>query len=299
MREAAAAAGTEPPRAFGRCAECGVWTRHEPTGRFCEPRRGQGGACQARHRFPRHRHHPHTGHGRGAEGEFRASWRADGAGAGRLHAVDALPQLRSGEAGLAEPRPLPAVERPRLHAALCPAVPRRRRAAGSARRQARPAGRQPRRHQELSAAGQRLSGPPGIRPYDRGRDHHRPTRPRLRRLGRHGDRRALAGGPVQHAGAQAFRLRRLRHLLRRRHDGGRGERGGLDRRPSQALQPMLDLRRQHHLHRRPHRHHVLRGRGQTLPGLRLEYAPRRRRQRLRGDGPRDRECSRRLPIGRR
>ena len=51
---------------------------------------------------------------------------------------------------------------------------------------------------------------------------------------------------------RALRLRRLRDLRRRRHDGGRLARGGLDRRQPAARQPLLDLRQQPHLDRRRH-----------------------------------------------
>jgi len=46
-------------------------------------------------------------------------------------------------------------------------------------------------------------------------------------------------------GATAFRLQRLCPLQRWRPDGRRGQRGGVDRRPPAALQPLLDLGRQH------------------------------------------------------
>ena len=51
---------------------------------------------------------------------------ADGDGAGRLHAVAALPALRSGQPDLAEPRSLRAVDRSCLDAAVFDAPPDRR-----------------------------------------------------------------------------------------------------------------------------------------------------------------------------
>ena len=66
-------------------------------------------------------------------------------------------------------------------------------------------------------------------------------------------------------GRDAVRLQRLRPLQRRRHDGGRRRRGGLDRRPPEALQPLLDLRRQQRHHRGPHRAGLQRRRGRALP----------------------------------
>ena len=83
---------------------------------------------------------------------------------------------------------------------------------------------------------------------------------------------ALARAPLQPARLHAVRLRRLRALQRRRHDGGRRERGGFARRPPQALEPVLDLRRQPHHDRRPHRARLQRGRCGALSRLRLERA---------------------------
>ena len=100
---------------------------------------------------------------------------------------------------------------------------------------------------------------------------------------RHGDRRALAGEAFQPARLRCLRLRRLRHVQRRRHDGGRHQRGRFARRPSDARQPLLDLRRQPHHDRRPHRPRFQRRRGGAFSRLRLERAARRRRQRHRAD----------------
>ena len=70
-------------------------------------------------------------------------------------------------------------------------------------------------------------------------------------------------------------------LRRRRPDGGGLARGGVDRRPPAARQPLLDLRQQPHHDRRPHRDHLRRRRRRALHGLRLERHPGRRRQRHR------------------
>ncbi len=109
----------------------------------------------------------------------------------------------------------------------------------------------------------------------------------------------VAGRALQPAGLRALRLRRLRDLRRRRPDGGRLARGRLDRRPSAARQPLLDLRQQPHLDRRPDRDHLRRRRRRALHGLRLERHPGRRRQRPRPDHPRVRRLPGDRATGRR
>ncbi len=76
-----------------------------------------------------------------------------------------------------------------------------------------------------------------------------------------------------------LRLRRLRAGRRRLPDGGRLARVGLARRPSQARQPLLDVRQQPHHDRRRHRPRLRRRCAQPLRGLRLERAAGGRRQR--------------------
>ncbi len=68
-------------------------------------------------------HHPRAGDGRGAGGELGASGHADGAGPGGLHAVDAVPAVRPRAAGVGQPRPVRALGRARLDAALRAAAP--------------------------------------------------------------------------------------------------------------------------------------------------------------------------------
>ena len=69
------------------------------------------------------------------------------------------------------------------------------------------------------------------------------------------------------------------HLLRRRPDGGRVARGGLDRRAPRARRARLRLRRQPHHDRRHDGARVHdRGQGQALRGVRLARAARRRRR---------------------
>ena len=78
------------------------------------------------HRPALHQHDPHAVDRRDPEGELGAPRDADGAGPGRLHALAALPALRPRRPDLAQPRPLRALRRPRLDAALRAAPPDRR-----------------------------------------------------------------------------------------------------------------------------------------------------------------------------
>ena len=97
-----------------------------------------------------------------------------------------------------------------------------------------------------------------------------------------GDRRQVARRALRR---RAVRLRRLRDLRRRRPDGGGLRRGRLDRRPSAPRQPLLDLRQQPHLDRRPHRARLQRRRRRALHRLRLERHQGGRRQRPRAADP--------------
>ncbi len=174
-------------------------------------------------------------------GELGPPGHAHGDGAGRIRALAAVPALRSRGPDLAQPRPLRAVGRTRLDAALLAAAPRPREGRGPGLRDARRAVREARRHRALPPA--RLQGgrPPGV-PLDiRRRDHDRTARPGRRDLGRDGDRRAVARGALQPPRLRAVRLRRVRARRRRRSDGGSLIRGGFDRRAPEALEPVLDL----------------------------------------------------------
>ena len=140
--------------------------------------------------------------------------------------------------------------------------------------------------------------PPRV-PLDlRGRDDHRPARPGRRDLGRDGDRRRSGRQPASTGPSRALRLRRLRDRRRRLPDGGRLERGRLDRRPPAARQPLLDLRQQPHHDRRPHRPRLQRRRRRPLHGLRLERDPGRRRQRHSSCSPAPSRSSRRRRTAR-
>ena len=254
--------------------------------RTSPPHKANGRWRRAPARPAVHRYHPHAGDGRGAKGQLRPSRHPHGAGARGLHAVAGGAALRLRRSEMAEPRPLRAVERPCLDAALCAAAS----GAGARSGRGRPPGRQPRRHPAVSSARQPLPGASGVRSHPGRRDHDRPARPGLRQQRRHGDRRAFPGQPVQSAGFSAVRFQRLYILQRRRPDGRRGQRSGLARRPPAAIQPVLDLRQQPHHHRWRHRHHVHRERRRALSRLPLERRARRRRQRLPRRSPK-RLCS--------
>jgi hypothetical protein len=71
-----------------------------------------------------------------------------------------------------------------------------------------------------------------------------PARTRRRERGRHGDRVALAGGALQQAGLRSRHAPRVRAVQRRRSDGRRRERSGVDRGAPRAFEPVLDLRQQ-------------------------------------------------------
>ena len=236
-------------------------------------------ADRHRHRPAGDRHDPHPLHGCRRGGEERPSRHADGAGAGGVHDLEGFPALRPGRSVVAQPRPVRPLLRPRLDAPLRADPPRGHPARRPILPRPRPAGRVARRDPAVPPARQRLRRPSRA-PHDRGhRDDHRAARPGLRQLGRHGNRIALAGRPVQPAGADGLRLRHLRALQRRRPDGGRGRRGGLDRRPPRPGEPVLDLRRQ-----RDH------DRGGDAPRLQRERAAAVRGPRLAGRG--GRRCQR-------
>ena len=69
--------------------------------------------------------HPRPGHGRRPAGQLRPSGRAHGHGGHGRGAVAGVPQAQSGQPALVEPRPLRALERPRLDDAVCGAAPAR------------------------------------------------------------------------------------------------------------------------------------------------------------------------------
>ena len=83
------------------------------------------------------------------------------------------------------------------------------------------------------------------------------------------------------------RLRRLRAVRRRLHDGGRRQRGGFAGRPFGARQSVLDLRQQPHHDRRQHRARLQRGCRRAVSRLWLACPAGQRRQRPRACRRRD------------
>ncbi len=184
-----------------------------------------------------------------------------------------IPAAARSSSGLAEPRPLRALDGTRLDAALRPPALERGQGGQSRLRDPRRADGAARRPEALPPARLEMSGTSRV-PVDlRDRDDDRPARSRGRNLRRDGDRRPLAGRVLQPAGARALRLRRVRPRRRRRHDGGDLQRGRLTGGAPQALEPLLDLRQQQDHDRGQHGARLLRGRRHALHRLRLERHP--------------------------
>ena len=129
------------------------------------------------------------------------------------------PALRSGRAAVAEPRPLRAVGRACVDAAVFDAAPDRRESRRSRRQADRHA--RPCRWTTSSISASWTARRRATRiPHDHGRrNHHRSARARAWQQRRHGDGRALVRVAFQQAGCEAFRLSRVRAVRRRRHDG--------------------------------------------------------------------------------
>ena len=145
---------------------------------------------------------------------------------------------------LARPRPLRAVRRPRVHAALQPAVPVR----------AIPASRST--TSSASASGiSRSPATPSLICFP-ARDHDRPARPGLRDRRRHGDGRALPGGDVQPRRTRTSSTTTPTCSQRRRPPGRHQPRSGVVRRPPAARQARRPLRLQPHPARWPDRPRV-------------------------------------------
>ena len=185
---------------------------------------------------------------------------------------------------LAEPRPLRALGRPRVDAALLAAAPDGRQGGQPEVRDARRAVGHARRHQAASASSTaECPGHPEYRWTSGVETTTGPARPGRGQQRRHGDRRAA--GSATHFNRPGFDDCSTSTSTPSCGDGcmmeGISSRGRLARRAPEALQPLLDLRQQPHHHRGQHRAGLQRGRRHALPRLRLERHPRRRRQRPR------------------
>ncbi len=230
-----------------------------------------------------HQHDPHAVDRRGAGRELGPSGRADGARAARLRALESRDALRSGRSDLAQPRPLRAVERPRVDAPLVDPAPHGRESGQPRVRSARAAVGVARRHRALPPAGQPRTRSSGVSPRVRRGDDDGSARAGHRDQRRDGDGAEVPRRALQPAGLHRLRLRHLRNL-RRRMPHGRHRRGsGVARGPPRARQPVLDLRQQSHHDRRQHAHRVHGGRRRPVPRLPVERAARGRRQRPRAD----------------
>ncbi len=208
--------------------------------------------------------HPRAFHGRGAEGQLRPSRRPHGHGRHRRSPVERLPQAQPGAPEVGGSRPLRAVQRPRLDAALFAAAPDRLRPADGG-------------NQEFPPAPFQDPGPSRIRLRARRRDHHRPAGPGHHQRRGHGHRREGAGRPVQPRRSSHRRSLYLCIPRRRLPDGRHLARGLLAGRHAGPGQADRVLRRQRHLDRRPRRGLVHRQYPEAFRGLRLARGARRRR----------------------
>ncbi len=214
---------------------------------------------------PGHQHDPDPGDRRHPEGQLRPPRAAARLRAHGLRVVAAAPQGRPDGADLVRSRPLRAVGRPRLDAAVRPAPP------GWLRGVAR-------RPQGVPAVGQQHPRPPRVARDARRRGHHRPARPGQRQRGRHGAGRAVPGHAVQPARPHRRRSLHLRAGLGRRRPGGHLARGGGAGRPPRPGQAHLPVRRQRDHPRRAGLAGDERGRGRALRRLRLAGAACHRRR---------------------
>ena len=154
--------------------------------------------------------HPVPFDGCRAAGQERPSRRAHGHGRHRDRSLQGFHAVRCGRSALVRPRPVRAVERPRLDAALQPALSDRLQGHDARRVEAVPPDRQQDRR------------PPRIQARRRHRDDDRSARPRRRELGGLGARRAHHECQVRRRPVQALDLR----LHGRRLPDGGHQRGG-------------------------------------------------------------------------
>ena len=193
---------------------CGEFTVHE--------------RCRSRRTV--HQHHPHAFHRRRATGQFGTPRHPHGHGPGGLLPVAAVPAVRSRRPHLAQSRPFRPVRRSRVHAAVLDVASHRGQGGQQGLRGPGFAFGAAGGPEAVPATGQPLSRPSGV-PLDvRGGDHHRTVGSGGRHQRGHGHCRALDGQPLQPAGLRGpHRLRRVRPVRRRLHDGRRVQRGGVAR----------------------------------------------------------------------
>ncbi len=172
------------------------------------------------------------------------------------------------QSALGRPRPLRAVQRPCVDAAVRAAASHRLRFADE-------------RAAQLPPTAQPHAGPPRSGPDARRRDHHRPAGPGHRQCRRHGAGRKAAGAGVQPPWPRRGRPPHLCLPRRRLHDGRHQPRSQRAGRCMEAEQAGGAVRRQRHQHRRRRQTLVHRRRQAALPGLRLERHRADRRQRCR------------------
>ena len=208
--------------------------------------------------------HPRPGDGRRAAGQFRPPGRADGHGRNGRGAVGPAPEAQPRQPALARPRPLRAVQRPCVDAAVFAAAPERLCTGDE-------------RAAQLPPAAQQDPGPPRGGRDARRRDHHRPAGPGHQQRGGHGAGREAAGARVQPPRACGGRPPHLRLPGRRLHDGRHQPRKLRAGRCLEAEQADGAVRRQRHQHRRRGAPLVRRQRAPALRGLRLGRDRRHRR----------------------
>ena len=175
-------------------------------------------------------HDPHAVDGRRAKGELGTSRHADGAGARRLRPLHARNAPQPARSRLAGSRPVRALRRARLDAAVLDAVP------GGLRREPRGG------HHALPPARVACGGTSRVRAPARHRGHHRTARAGDLARRRDGASGADAGREVQPRRSRCRRSPHVRDRLRRGHRGGDLQRGLVTRRPPRARAPHRFLR---------------------------------------------------------